>query len=342
MALRSAKELAEYLSCAVEGDAEASVRGVAGPDRADEQDLVYLDSPRHLESVSASKARCVIVPSGLRINGKTLLIVDKPKLAFAKAAAWFEQPAKPAGLHSTAVVAQSASLGSGVSIGPFVVIEDDVTVGDGCSVGAHSFLGHGSRLGNNCLLHPRVTLYAGAHLGDRVIVHSGAVLGSDGFGYVTDHGRHLKFPQVGALEIADDAEIGANTTIDRGSLGTTTVGTQAKIDNLVHIAHNVEIGDRTLIAAQTGIAGSSVVGKDVLLGGQVGIGDHCRLEDGAIAGGQAGILNGKILRRGEVVWGTPARPLSRFKEQYVWLAKLPELAQRLTALEKAVAGHGAG
>ena len=152
---------------------------------------------------------------------------------------------------------------------------------------------------------------------------------------------HLKFPQVGSLEIADDAEIGANTTIDRGSLGTTTVGAQAKIDNLVHIAHNVEIGDRTIIAAQTGIAGSSAVGKDVLLGGQVGIGDHCRLEDGAIAGGQAGILNGKILRRGEIVWGTPARPLSRFKEQYVWLAKLPELARRLAALEKAVAGQGA-
>jgi UDP-3-O-[3-hydroxymyristoyl] glucosamine N-acyltransferase len=172
-----------------------------------------------------------------------------------------------------------------------------------------------------------------------VIVHAGAVLGSDGFGYVTDQGRHWKFPQVGWLEIADDAEIGANTTVDRGSLGVTRLGAQAKIDNLVHIAHNVEIGERTIIAAQTGVAGSSVIGREVLVGGQVGIADHCRLEDGCVAGAQCGIPTGKIIRRGQMVWGTPARPISRFKEQYGWMARLPELARRLAQLEAAAGGR---
>jgi UDP-3-O-[3-hydroxymyristoyl] glucosamine N-acyltransferase len=188
-----------------------------------------------------------------------------------------------------------------------------------------------------------VTVYAGVRIGDRVIVHAGAVLGSDGFGYVTDAGRHWRFPQAGQLEIADDVEIGANTTIDRGSLGVTRLGAQAKIDNLVHVAHNVEIGERTIIAAQTGVAGSSIIGKDVLVGGQVGIADHCKLEDGCIAGAQCGIPTGKIIRRGQVVWGTPARVMDRFKEQYGWMARLPELARRLEKLElSAAAAKGGG
>jgi UDP-3-O-[3-hydroxymyristoyl] glucosamine N-acyltransferase len=272
----------------------------------------------------------------LRGTGKTLLLAEKPKLAFVKAAAWLSEPAQPTGVHPTAVVAKSARIGKQVTVGPFAVIEEDVTVGDGSEVGAFVFLGRGARLGAGCRLHPRVTIYAGARLGDRVVVHAGAVLGADGFGYVTDQGRHWKFPQVGSLEIGDDAEIGANTTVDRGSLGVTRLGAQVKLDNLVHVAHNVEIGERTIIAAQTGIAGSSFIGKDVLVGGQTGIAEHCRLEDGSIAGGQSGIPPGKVIRRGQVVWGTPARPLSRFMEQHGWMAKLPQLAERLSALEAAL------
>jgi UDP-3-O-[3-hydroxymyristoyl] glucosamine N-acyltransferase len=289
-----------------------------------------------VERVARSSARCVITSADLRVAGKTLLLTEKPKLAFVKAAAWLAAPAEAKGVHPTAVVAKSARIGKGVTVGPFAVVEEDVTVGDGSEVGAFGFLGRGARLGAGCRLHPRVTVYAGARLGDRVVVHAGAVLGSDGFGYVTDQGRHWRFPQVGQLEIAEDAEIGANTTVDRGSLGVTRLGAQAKIDNLVHVAHNVEIGERTIIAAQTGVAGSSVIGKDVLVGGQVGIADHCKLEDGCIAGAQCGIPTGKIIRRGQVVWGTPARLISRFKEQYGWMAKLPELAERVRALEGAV------
>jgi UDP-3-O-[3-hydroxymyristoyl] glucosamine N-acyltransferase len=340
MTVRTARELAEYLSCAIEGDAAARLRGVAGPEWASEEDLVYVDSPRHVQRVRESKARCVITSSAqgsadLRVAGKTLFLADKAKVAFVKAAAWLAAPISCRGIHATAVIAKSARIGREVTVGPFVVIEEDVTVGDGSEVGAHSFLGRGARLGAGCRLHPRVTVYAGTRLGDRVMVHAGAVLGSDGFGYVTDQGRHWKFPQVGALEIADDVEIGANTTVDRGSLGVTRLGAQVKIDNLVHVAHNVEIGERTIIAAQTGVAGSSVIGKDVLIGGQAGIGDHCRLEDGSVLGGQCGILPGKIIRRGQIVWGTPARSLSRFKEQYGWMARLPELGRRLRVLEAA-------
>jgi UDP-3-O-[3-hydroxymyristoyl] glucosamine N-acyltransferase len=159
-------------------------------------------------------------------------------------------------------------------------------------------------------------------------------LGCDGFGYVTDEDKHWKFPQAGALEIDDDVEIGANVTIARGSLGLTRLAPQVKLDNLVHLAHNVQVGERTLVAAQTGIAGSSIIGRDVLIGGQVGIADHCRLEAGCSAGGQAGIPSGKIIRRGQTVWGTPARPIKQFKEQYAWFARLPELAERVRKLEE--------
>jgi len=335
MTLPTAKELAQYLSCAIEGDAAVRLRGVAGPERAGEEDLVYLDSPRHVERVLRSAARCVITAPSLRVAGKTLLLAERPKLAFARAAAWLAPPAFAPGVHPTAVIAKSARIGAGAAVGPFAVIEEEVTVGDGSEVGAFCFLGRRVRLGASCRLHPRVTVYAGTQIGNRVLVQAGAVLGSEGFGYVTDQGRHWKFPQVGALEIGDDVEIGANTTLDRGSLGVTRLGAQVKLDNLVHVAHNVEIGERTLIAAQSGIAGSSAIGNDVLIGGQVGIADHCRLEDGCIAGGQAGIFPGKIIRRGQVVWGTPARLLDRFKEQYGELARLPDLARRLRALETA-------
>jgi UDP-3-O-[3-hydroxymyristoyl] glucosamine N-acyltransferase len=333
MTYRSAGELARFLECALEGDAQVRIRGVAGPERAAAEDLIYLDSPRHQERVLQSAARCVLVSPGVRLPGKTLLLAPRPKLAFARAAAWLS-PLLPIaeGVHPTALIAATARLFAGVAVGPFAVIQDNVEIGAGTQVGAFCYLGPGAKLGAACRLHPRVTLYAGTEVGDRVTVHSGAVLGSDGFGYVTDKNRHWKFPQVGALEIADDVEIGANSTLDRGSLGVTSVRDQVKLDNLVHVAHNVEIGERTLIAAQTGVAGSSVIGRDVVVGGQVGIADNCRLEDGCIVGAQAGIPSKKTIRRGQTVWGTPARPLEQFKKQYAWIARLPKLGARLRNL----------
>jgi UDP-3-O-[3-hydroxymyristoyl] glucosamine N-acyltransferase len=334
---RTIKEFANFLGCALEGDGAAHVSGVASPVSAHADDLIYVDSPRHLNRAAASAAKCVVIAPGLPLPGKILLRATNPKLAFARAAEWLLPPAHIAkGIHPTALIAASAKLAPGAAVGPYVVIEEDVQIGTSSEIGAFCFLGRGARLGEGCRLHPRVTLYAGARLANRVIVHSGAVIGSDGFGYVAEGGKRWKFPQVGEIEIQDDVEIGANTTIDRGSLDRTEIGSGTKLDNLVHVAHNVSIGENTVIAAQTGISGSVVIGKNVALGGQAGLGDHCEIEDDAVIGAQAGVVPGKIVRSGQIVWGTPARPLDKFKEQYARLSRLPELAERVKMLESRV------
>lgn len=335
MANRTAGDLAKFLGGSLQGESGLVLKGVAGPEAAEADDLIYLDSSRHIDRVVRSAARCVITSPDLKVSGKTLIVAARPKVAFARAAAWLvPSSAIACGVHPTAVIAESAHLARGAAVGPFTVIEEDVDIGEETQIGAHCFLGRGTRLGRNCRIYPRVTLYAGMKTGNNVVVHSGAVLGCDGFGYVTDQGKHWKFPQAGALEIADDVEIGANTTVARGSLGITRLESQVKVDNLVHLAHNVQVGERTLVAAQTGIAGSSVVESDVIIGGQVGVADHCRLEAGCVAGAQAGIPSGKIIRRGQTVWGTPARPIERVKQQYGFLARLPELAERVRKLEE--------
>ena len=331
----TAGELAKYLGAQLEGDADAPVSGVASPERAGRGDLIYVDAPRHLERAAGSAARCVLVLPELRLAGKTLLRIAEPKLGFAKAAAWLlPQASSAAGIHPTAMVAATTRVGAGVSLGPYVVVEDDVEIGAGSEIGAFCFLGRGAVVGDRCRLYPRVTLYPGAHLGRGVIVHAGTVVGGDGFGYVFGEGRYWKFPQVGTVEIGDDVEIGCNTTIDRGSLETTRVAAGVKIDNLVQVAHNVQIGGCSVIAAQTGISGSSALGEHVMVGGQVGIADHCTIQDGAILGAQAGIPSRKRIGAGQTVWGTPARPLARFNEQYAWFGRLPELAERLRKLER--------
>jgi UDP-3-O-[3-hydroxymyristoyl] glucosamine N-acyltransferase len=334
MVQHTAEDLARFLGCALEGDGAVLLTGIASPEKAGPGDLVYVESAREAHRASGSSARCVITRADIQLPGKTVLVAVQPKAAFARAAEWLLPPRPIAeGVHPTAVIAKSARLAADVGVGPFVVIEAEVEVGPGTQVGAFCFLGQRSKVGRFCQLYPRVTLYAGVNLGNRVIVHSGVVLGSDGFGYIAAADKLVKFPQAGSLEIQDDVEIGANTTIDRGSLDVTSIGAQVKIDNLVHIAHNVEIGERTVVAAQTGIAGSSIVGKNVVVGGQVGIGDHCQLEDACVVGSQAGVLPRKTIRSGQTVWGTPARPLDHFKEQYAWFGRLSELAKRIRKLE---------
>jgi UDP-3-O-[3-hydroxymyristoyl] glucosamine N-acyltransferase len=330
----TAGELAKFLEAIIHGDAQSRVTGLANPESAGAEDLIYVDAPKHADRAARSAARCVIVPAGTTLAGKTLLEVTNPKLAFAKAAAWvFPKPTLRPEIHPTAIVAETARLAPNIRVGPYVVIEDEVEIGSGTTVDAFCFLGRGARVGQNCWLHPRVTLYARAQLKNRVEVHSGVVIGSDGFGYVFSGQQHIKFPQIGGVEIGDDVEIGCNSTIDRGSLDQTRIATGVKIDNLVQVAHNVQIGENSVVAAQTGISGSSVLGVGVVVGGQVGIADHCTLEDGSIIGAQAGIPTGKAIRRGQTVWGTPARPIERFKEQYGWFSRLPDLAERISKLE---------
>jgi UDP-3-O-[3-hydroxymyristoyl] glucosamine N-acyltransferase len=334
---KTAKELATAVGATVEGNGDLELSAVASPERAGPRDLIYADSPKNAPRAQASAATCVIAGLGAELSGKTLLRSASPKLAFVKAAALLMERAPIAtAVHPTAVIAALVQVGPNVSVGPYAVIGEDVHIGEGTQIGSHAVIGAGCWIGKNCRIHPRVTLYNGARLGDRVEIHSGAVIGADGFGYAFGDGQHWKFPQTGIVEIGDDVEIGANTTIDRGSLADTRIATGVKLDNLVHIGHNCEIGEHSVIAAQVGLSGSCTFGKNVVVGGQAGFGERCKLEDGAIIGGQSGVLGGKIIRSGETVWGTPARSLEKFKEQFAWLARLPELAARIKNLESDV------
>jgi UDP-3-O-[3-hydroxymyristoyl] glucosamine N-acyltransferase len=331
----TAGELGLAIGARVEGDAAAELAGVAAPERAGAKDLIYVESAKFVERAFESRAMCVVAGEGVVLPGKTVLRSERPKVGFAKAAGILLERAPIAvGIHPTAIVANLARIGSDVSIGPFAVIGEDAHIGARTQVGAHSVVGAGCWIGENCRIHPHVIFYTGVRVGHRVEIHAGAVLGADGFGFAFDGERYWKFPQAGIVEIGDDVEVGANTTIDRGSLDDTRIGAGVKLDNLVHVGHNVQIGEHTVIAAQTGISGSSTLGKRVVVGGQVGIADHCRLEDGCIAGAQAGIPTGKTIRKGQTVWGTPARPLDKFKEAYAWFARLPELAERVKKIEE--------
>ena len=327
-------DLAKAVQAQLEGDANRFVTGVAAPERAGVDDLIYVEDSKHADRAIASRSLCVVAPEGVALPGKTVLRSAKPKVAFAKIAALLAVPLRiEEEIHPTAIVAPDAKIGAHVKIGAYAVIGKNAHIGDATHIGPHCVIGAESRIGSACRFHPRVTLYDGVRVGSRVEIHAGAVLGADGFGFAFDGERYWKFPQAGLVEIADDVEIGANTTIDRGSLDDTRIAEGVKLDNLVHVGHNVQIGAHTVIAAQTGISGSSKLGHHVVVGGQVGIADHCTLEDGSIAGAQAGIPTGKIIRKGQTVWGTPARPLEQFKEAYFWFARLPELAERLKKLE---------
>src|SRR6201998_4709575 len=336
-----AGELAKAIEARVEGDAGLEITGVAAPERAGAKQVIYVEAAKHADRAAGSAASCVVAPDGIALPGKTVLRSGKSKVAFAKAAALMRERAPIAvGIHPTAIVAPLARIGVNVNIGPYAVIGEDTHIGDGTQVGAHCVIGAGCWIGENCRIHPRVTFYAGVRLGNRVEVHSGAVIGADGFGYAFDGERYWKFPQAGIVEIGDDVEIGANATIDRGSLDDTRIAEGVKLDNLVHVGHNVEIGVHTVVASQTGISGSSKLGHHVVCGGQVGIADHCTLEDRCIAGAQAGIPTGKTIHSGQTVWGTPARPLDKFKEAYVWFARLPELGERIKNIEEKIRTEG--
>jgi UDP-3-O-[3-hydroxymyristoyl] glucosamine N-acyltransferase len=330
----TARELADRLGAALEGDPSQAVTGIASPEKASETDLVFVEGQKHLPRAARSRSRCVLLAPGAALEGKTLLRAANPKLAFARAAEWLVPATRvvAAAVHPTAVIALSAQLARDVAVGAYAVVEEGAEIGAGCQIGAFCCVGRGAVLGPGCTLYPHVVLYPGVRLGRDVILHAGTVIGGDGFGYVFDGSRYLKFPQVGDVEIGDEVEIGCNTCVDRGALGATRIGAGTKIDNLVQVAHNVTIGEQALIVSQTGISGSSTIGRRAMIGGQVGIADNCEIADGAVVGAQAGIPTGKTVRAGEVYWGTPARPMSKFKEQYAWLSRLPELGEEIRRL----------
>ena len=331
-------EIARSLGAEIVGDGSRIITGVASLAHAGPDQVAFADSPDRAEAALASTAGCLIVPAGVTSDAKTLILAKNPKLAFAHAIRLF-QPVKPTvpGVHPSAVIGVGVNIADGVRVGPFAVIETGVRIGAGTDVGPGVYVGERCVLGESCVVHPHVTLYADVTLGDRVIVHAGAVLGSDGFGYVMEDGVYQKFPQIGRLEVGDDVEIGANTTVDRGALDATVIQRGAKLDNLVQVAHNVSVGEHAALSAQVGVAGSSRVGPHAILAGQVGIADHVTIGEGAIVGAQGGVPTGKKIRPKQIVWGTPARPLSDFKAQYAMASRLPKWKADLDALKARVA-----
>jgi UDP-3-O-[3-hydroxymyristoyl] glucosamine N-acyltransferase len=324
------REVADATGAKLIGDPTIQIRGVASLVSARSGELVFVQEDKQLAVANRSAASAIIAGTFAKqsAGAKPLLISDQPRLAFCRAAALFAQPPAHTGIHSTAVVHPTARLATTVTVAERTVIGENVTIGENTHIAAGCVIAAGVAIGKNCRLYPNVTIYSGTRLADRVIVHAGAVLGSDGFGYVRDKhtGRYEKFPQIGRLEIENDVEIGANSTIDRGALDITRIRRGTKIDNLVHIGHNVQIGEDVVIAAQTGVSGSAAIASNVIIGGQVGIADHVHIEEGAILGAQSGIPSNKTIRgKGVVFWGTPARPI---KEYLKGLAALTRLARK--------------
>ncbi len=325
---KTLQELAELLKARTGGDSSTALTGVASIESARAGDLVFVEDAKHLGAALASTASALLAGTFAdgNLGGKPILIVENPRLAFARAAVFLgsSEMRKP-GVHPSAVVDASARIGTGVCVDARAVIDADAVIGEDSWIGTGSILGTGVQVGKQCRIYPNVTIYPGVVLGDRVVVHAGVVLGSDGFGYVRDPktGRYEQFPQIGTVKIEDDVEIGANSTIDRGALDATVIRRGTKIDNLVHIGHNVQVGQDVVIAAQTGISGSSVIEDGVVIAGQVGIADHVRIEAGAILGAQCGVPSKKVIRgKGVVFWGTPARPIREYLKELAVLARL--------------------
>src|ERR1017187_10035514 len=335
------RDLAEKLGCPLLGDSSITVTKVSSLQSAKSDSLVFVDDAQHLDAALRSSAAAVIAGDFAAGNvaastTKPILISAQPRLTFARAAKLLRTPRRNRAIHPSAIVPASAEIGKNVAIGPRAILGEHVKVGDETTIGAGSVIGGNAgereavkrgdpiKIGSHCRLDPNVTIYPGTTLGDRVIVQAGAVLRSAGFGYVRDSqtGRYEQFPQVGRLVIEDDVEIGANSTVDRGALDETRIGRGTKIDTLVHVGHNVQIGQDVVIAAQTGLSGSAVVEDNVIIGGQVGIADHVRIGEGAILGAQSGIPTKKVIRgKGVVFWGTPARPIREYLKELAFLSR---------------------
>jgi UDP-3-O-[3-hydroxymyristoyl] glucosamine N-acyltransferase len=324
-----------------QGDPEWIVDAVSSHEKASAFDLAFAESEAVAQAALKSNAGTIVLKQGTvkeYPHGKCIVETNQPKLWFAKAAKLVRKPSLSIGIAPGAVVAPDSKVDPAVFIGANAVVGSHAWIGAGTRIGAGAIVGEFVKIGMECQIYPRAVIYPGVTLGDRVIVHAGAVLGADGFGYVRDveTGAYTHFPQQGTLFVENDVEIGANTTIDRGALQETRIRRGTKIDNLVHIGHNCDIGEDVILVALTGISGSSTIGKGAVLAGQVGIGDHVHVGDGVILGGQSGVFNGKTItndghRPGTVMFGTPARPLKQVLREQATLSRLTK--EKRTATE---------
>jgi UDP-3-O-[3-hydroxymyristoyl] glucosamine N-acyltransferase len=322
------------------GTPDGEICGVAALADANPGELSFFGNPKYLGALRRSRASAVLVPAAFEPPaeiGPALIGVENPSLAFAGFVQRFAHPAvvPTPGIAQTAIVGRNVRFGAGVSVQAYAVIEDDVEIGDGVAIGAHCYIGLGTTIGAGSVLYPHVTIREHSRIGARVIIHSGAVIGSDGFGFELQGGRHVKIPQIGIVDIADDVEIGANSTIDRARFGRTIIGTGTKIDNLVMIAHNVVIGPHCVLVAQAGVSGSTRLGSYVTMAGQAGIVGHVEVGDQAIIAAKTGAS--KDVPAHTVVFGIPAEPLAVAKENIANVRRLPKLVERVRKLEAELA-----
>lgn len=328
---KTLRELAELVGGRVIGDPSVVISGISGIKEAGPNYITFVSNPKYATYIQTTEAAAIIVGKEMD-SPKPLLITKDPYLAYARIAqVFFRVEATPLGVSPEALVEESARIGNDVSIHPLVYVGKEAVIGDRTVLMPGVVVGDNVHIGEDCLIHARVSILERCRVGDRVIIHSGAVIGSDGFGFARDGEEHVKIPQVGIVQIDDDVEIGANCTVDRAALGSTWIKRGVKIDNLVQVAHNVVVGENSLLIAQVGISGSSEIGRNVVLAGQVGVAGHIKIGNNVMIGGQSGV--GKDIMDGDIVSGSPTMPHGQWLRVAGLIPKLPHIYKSISKLE---------
>ena len=330
------KEIASFLDGKLIGDDDIEILRIAEIEKASKHEISFIAKNKRIEKLDKIEASCLLTNNDFEsVLPCPHIKVTDPKLAFAKIAPKLHLYNPKKGWHETASISKKADIKADY-VGAFSTVGHNTRIGKSSEIREGCQIGNNVSIGKRSIIHSNCTIYDNVEIGNDCVIHSGTVIGADGFGYVRDENNYIKFPQIGSVTIEKNVEIGANSCIDRGSLGETRIGEGTKIDNLVQIAHNVRIGKRVVIAAQTGISGSVVIEDDCVIAGQVGFSDHCTIKSGAVIGAQAGVLPGKIVRKG-VWWGTPVQPLSDYKRLNAHIKSLPRLKNEIRELKKVIA-----
>lgn len=333
--MKTVEAIAKLIQGKVIGDASLNITGITNIEQPKAGCITFVQDEKKLKALEQTDIPCLIVPETIGNSTKTLIQVKNPKAAWAYLLNEFFPPrAFEAGISQQAFVSSKSKIGAGVTIEPFAVIQDGAEIGDNSVIRSGAYVDHNVKIGKNTILHPRVMVYNDCQIGNRVILHSGTVIGTDGFGYVSSAAGHQKVPQVGIVVIEDDVEVGANTTIDRATIGETRIGRGCKIDNQVQIGHNVQLGVCTIISAQTGISGSTKVGMFVVMGGKVGVGDHCEIGNQVMVGAGAGVPSNKKIPDKQIVFGEPARPYAEARKQIGAQLRAAETLDEVRKLRK--------
>lgn len=334
---KTAAEIAQCIQGTVVGDTTTTISGVTNMHNPQAGFVTFIDNPDYLADVETTAISCIIVPQTVTQSKKTIIQCDNPKLAFAiLLKEFYPQQKFSRTISEQACVAKTVKFGTAVTVEEFVSVKDNAAVGNNTALLTGCYIGKNVTIGTNCIIHPHVAIYDNCVIGNNVIIHANSVIGSDGFGYVNTGSELAKVPQVGNVVLEDDVEIGACTTIDRATMGSTVIRKGVKLDNQVQVAHNVEIGDNTAASAHVGISGSTKIGKQCTIAGAVGFADHCEIGNNVIIGAQAGIPSKKKIRDGQIFLGSPARPIEQMKKQFGAMAILPRIIEKVGKLDERV------